>query len=180
MTESPQTPAEILAHHAERLAGYLISLGATAGEAEDLVQDVAVAVTDSPATPDNPLAWLLTIARRRWIDRLRHREVHQRRELPLDALDEALSATFAEPDPDLDLSMETEAAALRICLGHLAPQARRMIDLHYWQDCDAESIAQTLSWQENAVRVALSKIRRTLAECVQRTLRRGKDSHAGT
>ncbi len=180
MTESAQTPAGLLASHAERLSGYLISLGATPGDAEDLVQDVALTVTESPATPDNPLAWLLTIARRRWIDRLRQREVHQRREQPLDALDDALTATFAEPDPELDQSMETEAAALRTCLGQLAPQARRIIDLHYWQDCNAEAIARELSWRENAVRVALSKIRRTLAECVQRTLRRGRDGHAGT
>ena len=75
--------------------------------AEDALQDaVEVALRQWPTNgvPDNPAAWLITIARRRAIDRLRHEGILARKQETLQALTLATAHDggdpFEERDPD--------------------------------------------------------------------------------
>ena len=71
--------------------------------AEELVQEAIVAALEHwprEGVPDAPAAWLLTVARRKGIDRLRRDALHQRK---LALLEEAPRATTTTTDDRLDL-----------------------------------------------------------------------------
>lgn len=59
----------------ERIVGCLVRLGASKEDAEDAVQDALVALVQRPSSAPNlasPESWVLTVARRRLMDRRRH------------------------------------------------------------------------------------------------------------
>ena len=71
--------------------------------AEELVQDAIVAALEHwprEGIPDAPAAWLLTVARRKGIDRMRREQRYQRK---LALLEEGPPAMTAGPDERLDL-----------------------------------------------------------------------------
>lgn len=166
--------ASLVAAHSDRIAGYLYAIGAEPAQVEEVVQEVALAAAASQDRPDEPLAWLLAVARRRFIDLLRRSRSRSRREQPIGALADAVVEAMAEPDAGLDAGGEAEVAALRRCLARLAPRARGLLDLRYWQGLGTEAIAMAIGWREPAVRVALSKARRAVEACVRRALAGGE------
>lgn len=87
--------ASVVRDHAARLAASLVPMVGDFAAAEDLVQDaIEAALTHWPADgiPDNPNAWLYTVARRRALDGLRRQRRYR------DKL--ALVALPAEAEPD--------------------------------------------------------------------------------
>lgn len=91
------------------------------------------------------------------------------REITLDA--EVIDALCgAEP---VELQPEEQTRALAACVGKLAPQARRTIELRYQQAFRPPEIARRMGWTVNAVNVALARARRALRDCVERQLARG-------
>ena len=172
--DTPRTPlAQALVEHLDRLHGYLLVLGADKGQAEEVIQELALSVADAgDEQPDNALAWLLVAARRRFVDLLRRGTVRRQRELPVDGLLLAVEEALAE-EPEEDAMDDTDVDALRRCLGRLAPRARELIDLRYWGNLPSADIAKRLGWGDAAVRVALSKARRALETCMNRTRPQG-------
>ncbi len=172
-----------LLKHRERVSSYLFALGARQSEVEEVIQEVALAAATSGNSPDVPLAWLLTVARRRFIDLLRSSQLRRRREQPIDELSEAVAEALAETETELERGPEAEITALRACLARLAPRARELIELRYWHELESAEIARRMAWSEPAVRVALSKARRAIEECIRRALRssgrteRGEEEH---
>ena len=92
-----------------RLVAYLSSNTRDVGSAEDALSTALVAALETwprDGVPQNPEAWLLTTARRSFIDLVRHRQVAEASEPPLTLLreepkDMTLSAEF--PDERLKL-----------------------------------------------------------------------------
>lgn len=155
----------------DHVFAYLLARTRDRGVAEDLLQEVAVALLDpghtgAPADHSGRIGWILAIARNRATDHARRRAVRGRREASLAVLDEQVAAAFAE-EADLD-ELRRRQARLAGCLERLGAKARRMIELRYHQDKDNAEIAALLSWGEDAVKVALSKARRFLQDCVAR------------
>lgn len=157
-----------LTEHLGRLRGYLLVLGADQMQVDEVIQELALSAADAAEVPDNPLAWLLVAARRRFVDLLRRRTVRQGRELPIDGLMLAIEETLSEEDDKDDEMAIGDLDALRRCLRRLAPRARELIDLRYWSNLSPADIATRLGWGSAAVRVALSKARRTLEDCMRR------------
>lgn len=56
------------------------------------------------------------------------------------------------------------------CLGGLAPQARRAMEMRYRGAHLPGAIAQQMGWTVGAVKVALSRARAVLRACVQRKM----------
>lgn len=169
----PSALEKSLVDHHARIFGYLVVLGADHAQAEEVIQEVAVSAAAARATvPDSALAWLLTTAQRRFVDLLRRTQVHRRHEQPVAELANAVEAALAETDDDEESSDSTfEITALRRCLGRLAPRAREIIELRYWQGLPSSDIAARIGWSDATVRVTLSKARRLLETCVREVVK---------
>ena len=83
-----------------RLVAYLSSHTRDVGSAEDALSNALVAALETwprDGVPQNPEAWLLTTARRSFIDLVRHRQVAEASEPTLILLREESKATTLSP-----------------------------------------------------------------------------------
>src|SRR5689334_9113971 len=88
-----------------RLIAGLTRLVRDVGLAEDLAQDALVAALaqwPESGVPDNPGDWLMTTARRRAIDHLRHTRMAQAKHVELGR------EIDAQPAPDLDAAIDDD------------------------------------------------------------------------
>lgn len=80
-----------------------------------------------------------------------------------EALLERISNTFLEIAP----ALREEESYLDVCLTKLAPEARRMVRLRYYDLLDSREIARVLDKSEVAIRVGLLRIRDQLRKCIE-------------
>ena len=92
-----------------RLVAYLSSNTRDVGSAEDALSNALVAALETwprDGVPQNPEAWLLTTARRSFIDLVRHRQVAEASEPPLALLrEESKDMTLSPEFPDERLKL---------------------------------------------------------------------------
>ncbi|MEZ0268165.1 MAG: RNA polymerase sigma factor [Phycisphaerae bacterium] len=160
--------------HRDMLYGYVFALTRDHGLAEDLLQDVGVSILTEAArgtVPGEFVKWARGLARHRVADYFRRVETRRRHELPFEEFADAVDLAFGEhaPSPEDD---QERLQFLRECLGALTARVRSIIDLKYRDRRSIEEIAASLSWTAGSVKVALSRARRALADCVGRRLRR--------
>lgn len=128
--------------------GLLLKMCGDVEEANDLLQEAFVQCWQKAdrfdPTRGSELAWLITIARSRAIDRIRARTTRAIRES--EAGDESFRAV-----PSVDTGSVTERAELREAreivrnaLDELPPEQRRAIELSYFQGQSHSEIAATL------------------------------------
>lgn len=103
------TSEAVVRHSYGRLVALLTARTGDVAAAEDALADaLAAALTDWPrrGIPEKPEAWLLTAARRRWIDAGRRQQTASAAALPLRQLGEELAAAKAPEDtlPDRRLA----------------------------------------------------------------------------
>ena len=144
--------------------------------AEEIVQEMALLVIEKKVVVEGEaqfMSWLTKTARFQALNALQKRS---RAAKPLDSgvldlLDEHWRAS--EP-------ADTTAAsdALRECLRTLTPRSRRLVDLRYGENLDGRRLAEILARPLNTIYVALSRIHRTLGECVRLKLGQEGISHA--
>jgi RNA polymerase sigma-70 factor (ECF subfamily) len=162
-------------HH---VLGFVLALTRSIDVADEVVQELSVQVlreAERGATPADPFAWMLGMARHRVADHYRARTRDQRNLQRLLALAEAMEVAFVENPPNLsgtgaDGSDDARLPHLHACLGHLSDKVRAMLDARYRHSTRIEQIAARLGWTAGSVKVALAKARRALGECVRRKL----------
>jgi len=149
--------------------GFVLALMPDFSRVDDVVQETFLTVTakaDDFVEGTNFRAWAFSIARFKVLESVR---TPGAREIALDA--EVIDALCgAEP---IEVHPEEQTGALATCIGKLAPQARRAIELRYQQACRPPEIARRMGWTVNSVNVALARARNFLRECVERQLARG-------
>ena len=160
--------------HRDLLYGYILALTRDHNLAEDILQDVGVSIL-SEATrgmgPEAFIPWVRGIARHRVADQYRRMASRRRHEIHFEEFADAVDVAFAEHAPapeDNDQQLEL----LRECLDGLTARVRTILDLRYSGRRSIDEIAASLSWTPASIKVALSRARRTLADCVGRKLRR--------
>ncbi len=165
---------EILSRsHAPMLRAYLLAAVRREADADDLFQEVLVAAWRGLPTYDRakPFApWLRGIAFNLVSDWRRSR----RRDLLCDGETLALlDAQFGKLDNVAGDTWEEKTVALRVCLGELDEEDRRVIDLHYTggQSCDA--IAAALTQGVEWVKKRLQRARGRLGLCIDGKLSMG-------
>jgi RNA polymerase sigma-70 factor (ECF subfamily) len=129
---------------------------------EDAVQDVLLAVhmvrhAYDPSRPFGP--WLLAIANRRIIDRLRRETRQTAREIALSAEHE----TFAEPATNLDAVMPYEAA-LGDAIEKLPPDQRQAIKMLKLNEMSLKEAAAASGRSIAALKVATHRAMKRLRE----------------
>lgn len=158
---------ELLTAHDRALGLYVHGLVPRDAAAEDILQQTKLLLWkhfDDFTLGTNFLAWARKIA---FHQILTHRRQKKREHLPLDevaleALGHAVSALAEEASPRQE--------ALRECLARLPGEHRQLVTLRYFEEMEIDQVAQRLKRTEAAVYRALSRVRMTLMECVEKKL----------
>jgi RNA polymerase sigma-70 factor (ECF subfamily) len=157
---------QLFVKHQLGLRAFILSLEPNFTDAEDLLQEVFLVITRKANEFEegtNFFAWACTIARYKLLELLRRRA---RSQALSEEVIEALCVVEQEHAFD-----DSRVAILQQCLEQLAPKARQMMYLRYYGEHSPAQIAQLVSWTPNAVRVALSRARTVLQQCLERRLR---------
>jgi RNA polymerase sigma-70 factor (ECF subfamily) len=134
--------------------------------AEDLLQDVAVAVAANFHKYDETrpfLAWVLGIARNHVL--MYHRRNKADRLVFSQSVIEQIDAALAA-SPAMDIRRK----ALRQCLQGLDEDQRRLIDMRYGGGMAIKDIAVRLQRTQVALKTALHRVRAKLEACIRRRL----------
>ena len=160
--------------HSGRLRGFILGLLPDRAAADDVLQDVFLTVTNKAAEfqiGTNFLAWGRAIAR------LKVLEYRQRRLPAACQLADEAWGLLAQTAHEMDDSWDARRETLQKCLGELAPRAREVVQLRYSVErLDLEEVARRMSWTVGSVKVALSRAKAALWDCVQRRLADTKGS----
>jgi RNA polymerase sigma factor (sigma-70 family) len=150
-----------------RLIAGLTRVTRDVGMAEDLAHDALVAALEQwpeQGVPDNPGAWLMTIAKRRGIDALRR---DQRADRKHDALGHELDSQTAAPDLDADLDDPVGDDLLRLvfiaCHPVLPTDARVALTLRLLGGLTTPEIARAFLVPEATIAQRIVRAKRTLA-----------------
>ncbi|MEM7314374.1 MAG: sigma-70 family RNA polymerase sigma factor [Planctomycetota bacterium] len=156
-----------LTENQTRLYGYVYSLLGDHSRAADVVQETNLVLWRklNEFDPERGfLPWAFAIARFQVMADLRDRK---RDRLLLDVeLAEILSAETQRRADHID----SVRAALRVCMGLLTPEHRTMIEQRYHRSVSIADVAAGTERTVGAIKVALLRIRRQLAACVQKRL----------
>ena len=166
MTEADNTEhfVQQLAEHQNRLYGYVFSLLGDHSRAADVLQETNMVLwrkidklqVDKPFLP-----WAFAIAR---FQVLAHKRDQKRDKLLLDAeLAEAISHEVEKQAGQLDELRE----ALRPCLETLTSGNRELVERRYLSSMSIADIAAAVDRTVSAVKAALMRSRRHLADCIQ-------------
>lgn len=111
-----------------RLFSYLARLTGDADQATDVAQTAFIELYRRGSLPDDPGAWLVSVAH----NRLRDEERTWRRRLALltDVPDRAPAPT-APPGPDIVIETIEHRQRVRVALGELTERDRRLLLLHH-------------------------------------------------
>ncbi len=158
--------ASMFEHFAPRIKGYMIRLGCSAAQAEDLAQDAMVSVWRKASLYEpvkaSAATWVFTIARNLRIDLVR-----RERRPEIDASDPAL---VADPAPSADAVIEgkQQEILIRRALASLPPDQARVIELSFFAGKAHAAIAEELSIPlgtvKSRLRLAFRRIRDALKD----------------
>ncbi len=153
-----------------RLIAGLARIVRDVGLAEELAQDALVAALEQwPASgvPDHPGAWLMAVAKRRWIDQLRRRTVLQRKQ---EELGRELEVQQEVAAPDLEAAIDDDIGddLLRLiftaCHPVLSSEARVALGLRLLGGLTTDEIARAFLVPEPTVAQRIVRAKRTLAD----------------
>ena len=169
MAISGQKLVRTLVNHRTSLMAYILSIVHDDQLAEDIFQDVCVLAYEKQEQIENQqhlLGWLRIAARYEAMKALRKRACDR---LVFDsAMLDLLDGHWQESDRHS--STET-IQALRHCIDRLTDYSRKMIKLRYADGVSGTKLAEIMERKLNTVYVALTRIHKTLAECIYNQLR---------
>src|SRR5215210_804991 len=161
MTASAQIEATFRQEHGRVLAVLISQLGDFT-LAEDALQDALVNALERwelDGVPRNPGAWLLTVAKRRAVDRIR-------RAATLEQKVEILESLATEEEPDMDDAIPDDRLKLMFTCCHpaLAPEAQVTLTLHTLGGLSTQDIARAFLVPVPTMAQRLARARRKIRE----------------
>lgn len=150
--------------HGRVLAALIAQLG-DFELAEDALQDALVNALErwqQDGVPRNPGAWLLTVAKRRAIDRLRHSGTLERNAVELDP--ESIPAPQEEPEMDDTIPDERLKLMFTCCHPALALEAQVALTLHTLGGLSTQEVARAFLVSEPTMAQRLARARRKIRE----------------
>jgi RNA polymerase sigma factor (sigma-70 family) len=157
-----------------KIIGGLARILRDVGLAEELAADALVAALEQwPETgvPDNPAAWLTAAARRRAIDVIRRKALHERKQ---GELTHEIETQLSDAAPDLDTALEAAFDdpigddLLRLmfiaCHPVLSREARTALTLRLLGGLATDEIARAFLVPEATIAQRIVRAKRTLAE----------------
>ena len=154
--------------------GYLMAMTRDFDAAEEVFQNAAVVVMEQASGQEirDFRAWAKEVVRRQALVHLRR----QGRVLPMDPqLIEQVSRAFME-DGSCEQRRRNELSALQRCIEKLRSDHRQMVAMRYEQRHSFARIAEAVGRTAAAVQRAISRLRRSLHDCVRNELAAGRQS----
>jgi len=150
-----------------RLVGALTRMTHDLDLAEDLAQDALVAALEQWPTsgiPDNPIAWLMTIAKRRGIDHFRRADSLRRKTAELAHARGGEEAVMPDLDGQLDY-IEDDVLRLIFLACHpaLTPESRAALTLRLVGGLTTAEIARGFLVTESSMGQRISRAKKTLS-----------------
>jgi RNA polymerase sigma-70 factor, ECF subfamily len=145
------------------VGNYVQALLRDSDKARDVLQNTALVLFRRFAEYDGTrpfVAWALGIARFQVMG------MHRDAARSLVVFDDQVLEKFTKAWAEMAPAMSDRSAALESCIARLAAHARRLVQLRYFEELNAEQIAQRLGGSSAAVRVALQRIREQLRVCI--------------
>lgn len=136
---------------------------------EDLLQELVLRAMDQRARftdGEQVVAWVRLAARHRAIDYVRVRD-GRARILEENVLELLARQLESQPDELLDSQID----ALRCCVEKLPEKSRQLVKLRYSEGFSGAEIAERLKRTRDAVYQSLSRLHRSLRDCVQGQLK---------
>lgn len=160
--QDKQAFAELFAHFAPRVKGFLMRSGTDAGLAEECAQEVMATVWLKAHMFDPARAsvatWIFTVARNRKIDVLRKERRPEPEDLPW--------GPEAEPEQEDVLALQQESKLLGAALQDLPTAQRELIQKAYFGDLSHSEIAAAtglpLGTIKSRLRLALERLRHAM------------------
>ena len=154
----------LVRQHQRELWRYARFLGASANQADDLLQEAFLAVHRKPfqQRDDAQTAAYLRTVVRRCLLMARRREGRQVSTVALEAAEQVWS------DHGAGAGWNEYTAALTQCLEGVNGRVRISLDLFYRDQLSREQIAQQLDMKPEGVKTMLRRAREKLRDCVQR------------
>jgi RNA polymerase sigma factor (sigma-70 family) len=153
---------------APKLVAALIRVVRDIDLAEELAQDALVAALErwpSAGVPDNPGAWLMTAAKRRGIDLLRHRQLVERKHAALDGDPEHEAFTMPNLEAlDDDIGDDLLRLIFTACHPALTTEAQVALTLRLLGGLTTEEIARAFLAAESTIAQRIVRAKRTLAD----------------
>lgn len=152
--------------HQQALLAYLLSIVPRLPDAQDLLQEVFLVVSRKAGAwceGTDFLPWVCAIAR---YEALHLARSNKRGVIPLDA--DVIELLHTE-QPRIS-ELESQIDRLKECLKRLSPRARELVMLRYHAAQMPEAIAVSMNWSVGAVRVALTRAKQALRECIEERL----------
>lgn len=157
---------QLFVQYQSQLKAFALVLSADFVQAEDLIQETFLTVTNKAHEFDlnsNFLAWSRAI--------LRFKLLESRRASGIQTVDFLDSLAMSCPE---DWANDDRLQSLTYCIQNLPPKAREIVLLRYQREHSPVQIAELLSRTVNSISVALSKARLALRECMDRQLESGR------
>lgn len=169
IAQGDQAALAALYDSTHRLAyGLILRVLGDASSAEEVLLDVYTQIWRQAANYDTsrggPLAWLMTIARSRAIDRLRSGWQDRQRKEPLDLINDRETEAAS---PEENTVVAERRKFVRAALSSLSPEQREVIELAYYGGLSHSEIAvklnQPLGTVKTRTRLGMMKLREALA-----------------
>ena len=147
------------------VANFVHALVRDHSAARDVLQETALVIFRRFAEYDGGrpfVAWALGIARFQVMGMQRDAA------RSLVVFDDQVLEKFTDSWAELAPALSDRGAALESCIDRLAAHARRLVQLRYFEELNAEQIAQRLGGNGASVRVTLQRIREQLRACIER------------
>ncbi len=159
---------QLYTRHQRRLYVYLLSLVHNVADAEELLQESSYILWKKfdEFRPESHFgAWACRIA---YFEVLKHRERRNQGELSLSP--EFLDRVAGKMAQVSDL-LETQSDAFNFCMDRLSESDRELITLRYTPGASVQQIAADIERPARSVSKSLSRIRKTLLDCIERRQR---------
>jgi RNA polymerase sigma factor (sigma-70 family) len=168
-TETQRTVEAIWRIESAKIIAGVARLMRDVGVAEELAQDALVAALEQwpeRGIPDNPAAWLMTTAKRRAIDLIRHRALHERKQ---DELTYEIESQLQDAVPDIDAALDDDIGddLLRLifvaCHPVLPAEGRVALTLRLLGGLTTDEIARAFLVPEPTIAQRIVRAKRSLA-----------------
>lgn len=166
-----------LLQYRDALFGFICALTRDHLVAEEIFQETSLAIVKEgqmTKSVGNFPAWAREIARRRVADYYRKKARRGGIEQLSAAMAEIIEQAFRENEDSSD-EYQRRMTYLLQCLELLTGRTRDVVVRFYQQRQSLKQVAEALNWRVDSVKVALSRARKSLADCIDVKLRAAQE-----